>query len=70
MFKRKYRVLSDREVKFACDLRGVPFEDGGRVIFQVIPQAFGGRLRRYVLLRSTMGSKFGRWEVEPANRPY
>lgn len=58
-----FRVLTDREVEAACKLRGVNMRDGNRVIFEVIPQAFGGRLQRYYTLRSTLGSVYGRWEV-------
>lgn len=61
---RFYRVLTDREVQDACDLRGVDFRDGNRVIFEVIPAlTAGGWLRRYYTLRSALGSVYGRWEV-------
>lgn len=60
---RFYRVLTDREVQDACDLRGVDIRDGNRVIFEVIPALTGGRLRRYYTLRSALGSVYGRWEV-------
>ncbi len=63
-----YFVLTDKQVEDACKLRGVDPNDGGRVIFQVIPQAFGGRLRRYYRLRSSLGGSYGRWEVVPTNR--
>ena len=69
MAKMKYRVLSDRDVQGACELRGVDFRDGNRVIFEVIPQAFGGRLRRYYRLRSPLGSIYGRWEISPTRSP-
>lgn len=61
----KYRVLYDKQIKAACDLRGVDFEDGNRVIFEVIPQAFGCRLQRYYTLRSVLGGRYGRWECVP-----
>ncbi len=63
MVKPWFRVLSDREVQAACELRGVDFRDGARVIYEVIPQAFGGRLQRYYTTRSTLGTIYGRWEV-------
>jgi len=64
----RYRVMTDRQIKDACDLRGVSFDDGNRVVFEVIPQAFGCRLRRYYRLRSPLGSLYGRWELEPRPR--
>ena len=60
-----YRVLSDRQVKAACDLRGVPMSDGGRVVFQVIPDAFNCYLRRFYTVPSSFGSRYGRWECVP-----
>lgn len=59
----RYRVIYDRQVKDACELRGVDFE--GTDVLKVIRQAFGCRLVRYVLERSSLGSWFGVWYLEP-----
>lgn len=61
--KRFYRVVSDRQVYEACKLRGVDPTDGNEVIFKVIPDAFGGRLKSFRLQKSTLGNVYGRWEV-------
>lgn len=60
---RFYRVVSDRQVYEACKLRGVDPTDGNEVIFKVIPEAFGGRLKSFRLQTSPLGNVFGRWEV-------
>jgi hypothetical protein len=60
----KYRrVLTDRQVADACKLRGVNPNDGRRVILEVIPSAFGGRLLRYYTMRNVLGMIYGRWEI-------
>jgi hypothetical protein len=63
--KKWYFVLTDKQVEDACKLRGVDPNDGNRIIFEVIPQAFNASLRRYYRLRSALGGEYGRWEVVP-----
>lgn len=60
---RYKRVLSDQQVLAACQLRGVNPNDFLRVIFCVIPEAFGMRLLRYYVLKSSLGTEYGRWEI-------
>ena len=60
----KYLHLNDEQIKNACKLHGVDFNDGNRVIFDVIPKSFGCRLVRYELCRSTLGGYYGRWVVK------
>lgn len=62
----RYRVVYDRQVKDACALRGVDFENSNtNDVLKVIRQAFGCRLVRYVLERSSLGGRFGVWYLEP-----
>ena len=58
------RAFSDKFIEGACKLRGVSFNDGSSVVWRVIPEiSGGGYLRRYQVMRSVLGSSFGRWEV-------
>ena len=58
------RVLSDKFIEGACKLRGVSFNDAAAVVWRVIPEiSGGGYLRRYQVMRSVLGSSFGRWEI-------
>ena len=64
----KHLYLNDEQVKQACKLHGVDFDDGNRVIHDVIPRSFG-RLVRYQLCRSSLGGYYGRWVVAQDSKP-
>jgi hypothetical protein len=61
--KQWYRLITDKMVFAACDLRGVKHDDGNSIIYKVIPECFGGKLLRYYKMKSPLGTEFGRWEV-------
>lgn len=63
-YRRIKRVLTDRQVFDACELRGMkpPYNLLG-ITEKVIPEAFGYRFIRCITLRSALGTEYHRWEI-------